>query len=155
NPCGNAARNAGGRSCPNATATPSCAPVAATSSTASRARAGVTTRKPRSAAARLTGLGSSRPPRLRRLSGWVRTSATSCPASTSPRSGVTASAGVPRKTRRTAGAPRSERGTGAPRDHREVLVAERPQRALALVRLEAVEQQHAVEVVDLVLEQPG
>src|SRR5262245_39866476 len=112
-------------------------------------------RKPRSEAARFTGLGSSWPPRVRRRSGWVSTSATSWPASTSPRSGVTASAGVPRKTRRTAGAPRSERGTGAPRDHREVLVAERPQRALALVRLEAVEQQHAVEVVDLVLEQPG
>jgi len=50
------------------------------------------------------------------------------------------------------GAPRSESRTRAPRDGREILLAERPQRALALVRLEAVEEQHAVEVIDLVLE---
>jgi hypothetical protein len=52
------------------------------------------------------------------------------------------------------GAPRVRARTGAPRDGREVLLAERPQRALALVRLEAVEEEHSVQVVDLVLEQP-
>src|SRR2546421_11171899 len=74
------------------------------------------------------------------------------PASTRARSGTTASAGEPRNTRRTVGAPRSESRTRAPRDGREVLLAERPQRALALVRLEAVEEEHAVQVIDLVLE---
>src|SRR5262249_18497122 len=120
----------------------------------SRARVGGRTGKPRSGAARFSGLGWWWPPRGRRRSGGGRPSATSWPASTSARNGVTASAGVPRKTRRTAGAPRSERGTGAPRDRREVLLAERPQRALALVRIETVEQQHAVQMVDLVLEDP-
>jgi hypothetical protein len=73
-PSGTAVNSDSGRSCPNATTTPTSAPLAATSSVTSRARSGVSTRSPSSSAAAFTGLGSVAPPRPRRRSGWVTTS---------------------------------------------------------------------------------
>ncbi len=123
----------------------------------SRARAGRAHRQPELGAASFTGLGSWPPPRPRRRSGWVTTRATSWPASTRARSG---SDGVGRRAEEdeahaSAQRPRSEtpdprvaagrsRGRARGRSSRSA--------ALALVGLEPVEQQHAVEVVDLVLE---
>ena len=129
-------------------------------------------------AAALTGLGTRAPPRPRRLSGRVTTRATSCPASTSVRSGATAASGVPRNTSRAMGGD----ATGPPRSagdrvvtgsdlpvaagrHQlglhgrgvepEGPVAQHPQGLLAHVVLEALDHQDPVEVVDLVLEHPA
>src|SRR5438067_4424502 len=136
---------------PNATTTPSRAPTSTTSSTRS------VTERPRSSAAAFTGLGTSVPPRPRFRSGCETTSATSWPSSTSIRSGWTATSGVPRKARRTRRLPLQAVGARRRPAPAElgIAVAQLAQRLLALVGIEALEQQDAVEVVDLVLEQPG
>ena len=120
---------------------------------------------PSSSAAAFTGLGLGRSPRPRRRSGWVTTSAISWPAPCSARSDGTASAGVPKKTRRTIdrriGAGLTGRGRAARARRRtvgaarELAGAHLAQRLAADVGLEPVEQEHAVEVVDLVLDHAG
>src|SRR6185436_7284879 len=101
-----------------------------------------------SAAAR-TGLALGSLPRPRRLSGWVTTSAMSWPAAWSASSAGTASAGVPKKTSRTASG-RLEAAVVAARDGRgcaHLAGAHVAQGLTAYVGLDPVEQQHAVEVI--------
>src|SRR5918993_2145661 len=140
--------------CPKATTTPSStAPPSATSITSSTA---CDTVRPSSIAAALTGLGVSSPPRPRRLSARVTTSATSCPAATRSRSGRTAISGVPRYTSFTARSaqPESAAHRLARCLLRRLLLEEAvfAQGLLALIGRHAVEHEHALEMVDLVLE---
>src|SRR4051794_24295696 len=123
-------------------------------SIASRARSGVATSMPCAAADRFTGLGTVAPPRPRRRSGCVTTRGISNPAASSASNGTTAASGVPKKTRLTSSqAPDvvDPLEPGLP----EVDVAQLTERTLALVGVEAVEHQHAVEVVELVQEHPA
>ena len=107
-------------------------------------------------------------PRPRRLSGRVTTRATSNPSPTSASRGGTAMAGVPRKTSRrgragtgasvTGGASAAAGGAwGAPALGAGLGLEAAPllQGFLALLVGHAVEHEHAVEVVELVLEEPG
>ena len=94
------------------------------------------------------------------------TSATSWPAATSARSGGTATAGVPRKTSRR-GVAGASAGTTRPGRYRPgrcsgnasiSWTVRRRSSFMASLRwlvVEVLEQEHAVEVVELVLEQPG
>ena len=118
--------------------------------------------RPSASAAAFTGLGSAAPPRPRRRSGWVTTSAISWPASCSAasgRNGVVGGAEVdephraPLRTvlgRWTGVAVRRRRCRSR---RRRAAGPQLAQRLLADVGLEPVEQEHAVEVVDLVLDQ--
>ena len=94
---------------------------------------------PSSPAASATGVGAGAPERPRALSGWVTATVTSCPASTSARSGGTAAPGLPAKATLIGSALVAERAEGLP----------------PLLGRGAVEDQDAVEVVKLVLEDPG
>ena len=118
-------------------------------------------------AAAFTGLGITSLPRPRRLSTRVTTAATSKPACTSASSGGTAIAGVPRYTSRRgtsrAARPARRRGVTSGADDASVLACAagvsrmRRYSASASLRcsgLHPVEHQHAVQVVELVLEQP-
>ena len=133
------------------------------------------TSRPSSMAAAFTGLGTRAPPRPRRLSGRVTTRATSWPARTRVRSGSTAASGVPRNTRRAMAVTLSGRHRSGPRPGQtsrslpadtslasmadgvetQGPVPQDPQRLLAHVVVEALDHEHAVEVVDLVLEHPA
>src|SRR5437763_3850633 len=144
---GRAASTCGLISLPKATTTPSSAPASMTSSTWS------VTGSARSWAAALTGLGIKPPPRPRRLSARVTTKRTSCPSATRARRGGTAISGVPRNASFT-GLGRLVRLCpvgGQPQGP----LAERPHRLFAFVGLEPLQEEDAVEVVDLVLEHAG
>ena len=93
---GTAASTEGRMSRPYATTTPSSGRTGIETSSPISVVAG----RPSSRAAAFTGVGEAAGPRPRRRSGPLTTSATSCPAATSARSGGTASSGVPRKARR-------------------------------------------------------
>src|SRR5215207_71985 len=93
---------------------------------------------PSPSAASATGVGDGLPERPRALSGWVTATVTSWPPATSARSGATAACGLPAKA------------TLMPR--LLPFVAQRPEGLPALLRRRAVEDQHAVEVVELVLD---
>src|SRR5215471_1181598 len=151
-PSGAARSTGAGRSWPNAATTPASTPAARRSSVTSRARFGVRTGRSSSPAAAWTGLGWVAAPRLRRRSGWVTTRATSWPASCTARSTGTAVAGVPKKATRTR--RRSEPVVAArARGAVERAGPQLAQRLLAGVGLEPVDDEHAVEVVDLVLDE--
>src|SRR3954464_11889667 len=155
NPCGTASSSAGGSSWPNATTTPRSAPEAATSSTTSSDFAGVRTGTPSASAASRTGLGLGSLPRPRRRSGWGTTTASSWPAACSASSAGTASAGVPKKTSFTA-IPRLQAAVGArARDGSggsQLAGAHVAQRLAAHVGLDSIEEQHALDVVDVLLD---
>ena len=146
---GSSASTCGLISCPKATTTPSSAPTPSTSSTT------CDTGMPELGRGALTGLGEVASPRPRRLSAPVTTSATSCPAATSASSGGTAivrraeerQSHVSRQTA-AAAARRWPCACGRPPLQAAVL----GDRFLALLGRHAVEHQHAVEVVELVLE---
>ncbi len=122
---------------------------------------------PKSVAARFTGLGESSPPRPRRLSTRVITNATSTPAATNARSGDTATSGVPRNTMRLAApvgnAARVVTSCVSGLVQLQVerlgvlgLMLSGPIQGdglLALIGGHAVEHEHAVEMIDFVLEQ--
>src|SRR5580700_156154 len=147
---------------PYATTTANSTPASATSSMEWE------TARPSSSAAAFTGLGVTALPRPRRRSGLVTHSTTSCPASTRACRGGTAISGVPRKASRAtpvtveqAGGPG---GSSAGEEAREAVgvAGGQMQRAatqdlhglLTLIGVEPLDQQDAVEVVELVLEDP-
>src|SRR3954470_5593656 len=106
------------------------------------------TSSPSSRARTATGGGASARPRPRRLSGRVTTSAGRCGPSARRSSTAAAKSEVPRETvriARQAGLRHAERrGPG--------FLAERAHGLLALIPRRAIEDQHAVEVVHLVLD---
>src|SRR5919108_1785363 len=117
------------------------APISARSSS-SRAsgeliESGRITGRPSSWAAAATAVGVGRPERPRRRSGWLTTSASSWWDSARARRGATAATGLPAKATLTSAAG-----------------AKRPQGLPALLGRRAVDDQDAVEVVDLVLDHP-
>src|SRR3954470_3621109 len=152
------------------------------SSIASRARAGVATSMSCASAASFTGLGAVPLPRPRRRSGWVTTSGMSKPAASSASNGTTAASGVPKKTTLTPLPPLAlragplgphsahaawEASFVGPRSQApdvvdplepgraQVHVTQLAQRPLALVGVEPVEHEHAVQMVELVEEHPA
>src|SRR5437763_6163426 len=125
-------------SLPKATTTPSSTPSDRMSSTL------LVTGIPAEVAAAATGEGTSAPPRPRFRSGWVTTAAMSWPSPMSASRATTAGAGVPRNARRTRLAGRLDRAA-----------AQLAEGLLALIGLEQLEQQPAIEVVELVLEHAG
>src|SRR5438270_5768693 len=137
---------------PKATTTPSSAPASRTSSTRSL------TARPSSWAAAFTGVGSRSAPRARRRSGWVTTRTISWPASTSARSGDTAASGLPKKARRARRPASRLSRRPAPAGFPGQLQSPGPQLAhglLALLGIEALDEQLALQVVVLVLEDAG
>ena len=159
NPSGSASSSAGGRIWPNATTTPSSAPARGDLVDDLARRSGVRTGRPSSLRRGLHRARLGRSPRPRRRSGWVTTNATSWPASSSAWRAGTASSGVPKKTRRTELSDGSgRRSVSRPRSARRgahLAGAHLAHRLAARVGLEPVEHQHAVEVVDLVLDHAG
>src|SRR3954451_10491373 len=124
-----------------------------------RARAGVSTSRPAAAARWATGLGSTLRPRPAGASGRVTTAATSCREVSSASSAVTAVSGVPAKTRRISEglAPGLVRRDAHPRDRvaPPLGLADGLHRRLALAGVHPVDEQHAVQVVGLVLDAAG
>src|SRR5215469_12624835 len=124
---------------------------------------GFSTSMPSSPATTATGDGSTRLPRPAGASGLVMTASTVCCEVRRARSAVTATGGVPAKTRRTAGVAflgdpldgvrryfyLRDRGTGPLR------IPDGLHRELALLLVEPVDEQDAVEVVGLVLYAAG
>src|SRR4051812_27966369 len=104
---------------------------------------GCRTSMPSSRAAAAAGGGARRRPRPRGRSGRVTTSKGRCAEAASRRSTATAKSLVPRKTVCTAGALRRAVGGLLPQD---------ADRLLALLPSAALDHQHAVEMVDLVLD---
>src|SRR3954469_14539364 len=125
----------------------------------SRARAGVSTSRPAAAARWATGLASTLRPRAAGASGRVTTAATSCREVSSASSAVTAVSGVPAKTRRISEglAPGLVRRDAHPRDRvaPPLGLADGLHRRLALAGVHPVDEQHAVQVVGLVLDAAG
>src|SRR5262249_42509932 len=129
----------------------------APSTSASPTRSGRSSARPSRSASAETGEGSSRRPRPRGRSGWLTTATTRWGPARSRASVGTAKSGVPKKTSRSAGA-------AAPLDRggRAGLFALLAQLLLAPARVhaalepaDAVDEEDAVEVVDLVLEAHG
>src|SRR5216684_1918774 len=112
---------------------------------------------PASAARRATGLGSRCSPRPAGASGRVTTAATSCPDFSRASSAGTAACGVPANTSRIGNlaglsAGRVRRGPDLRHGLAPPLgLADSPVGQLALLRVEPVDEQHAVEMVGLVL----
>src|SRR5690349_2701036 len=113
--------------------------------------------RPRSRATRATGGAVSVRPRPAGRSGCAMTSGTSKRASASASSERAANSGVPRKTRRksaASAAAQARRGGGkvgvALLDRLELLL-----QALAAQDAQAVDEQHAVQVIDFVLHGAG
>src|SRR5262245_50417201 len=122
------------------------------SSVSSPARAGLRTGRPSTSAMTETELADVALPRPRRLAGRVTTRATAC-SWCSAVSVTLAATGVPKNTSRI-DRPRSgvsEAVTAVPDDRRALRAVERAcaelaERGLARVGIEAVEQEHAVEM---------
>src|ERR1700691_4985126 len=130
--------------------------------TGSRGRAGVSTSSPSDRASVATGDGSTRRPRPAGASGRVTTSATSCLDARSARNEVTATSGVPANTSRM-GRPSLGDVLGRVRrdlDLRDGLAVplgfpDGLHRELALLPVQPVDEQDAVQVVGLVLHAAG
>src|SRR5262249_18843853 len=106
---------------------------------------------PRSCAAAEIGDGSTRRPRPLGRSGWLTTAATSCSPRSARRASVgSAKSGVPKKIRRTGG-PSGGRLRAFLGFALQLLLALRDVEA-ALEPADPIDEQLAVEVVDLVLE---
>ena len=131
---------------------------AATSSITSRARSGVRTGSPSSTAAAFTGLGSARCPAAAAPVGLRDDERDLVPGVDQRAEGGTASAGVPKKTRRTERRRYRTRRAGArcgcvrPGVGRMPCSRSSRSASLRTSGSSAVEHQHAVEVVDLVQE---
>src|SRR5215475_7474514 len=124
---------------------------------------GLRTSRPASLPSAATGDGSTRLPRPAGASGLVTTASTVCREAITARSTVTATAGVPAKTRRIAALPPS--GDPLHRVRRDPDLRDRLSgpfgfpdglhRELALFGVQPVDEQDAVEVVGLVLDAAG
>src|SRR5690606_5838231 len=114
---------------------------------------------PCSSATAPTGERTSLRPRPAGASGRVTTATTSCRSEAINASRVgTAAAGVPAKTRRNL--PTPEQRMRIFLDHRHVAVeplraADLPQRLLAGLLVQPIDEQHTVQVVGFVLDAPG
>src|SRR3954447_10135740 len=158
-PRGGMSRAARGTSAPYATTgqQSGCSSARRARKSSSRGRSGVSTSTSAASAMARTGLATTRRPRPAGRSGLVTTATTSWRGlSSSARSVGTATAGVPAKTRRTLD---GEAACRVRRDldnwigeSRPLRLADRLHRELALLRTHPVDEQDAVEVVDLVLD---
>src|SRR6187397_1176042 len=111
-------------------------------------RRGWRTGTPRRSASTLAGVAARARPRPFSRSGWVTTAATSCPPSSSAAREGTAKAPLPRKTTRTVCLSLLP-VVGAR------LLPKLALHEVALERSQAVHEEEAIDVVDLVAEGPG
>src|SRR5579875_3995570 len=126
----------------------------------SRALTGLSTSRPASAASSATGLGAIRRPRPVGASGRVITAATSCRDRRIARNEDTAVGGVPAKTRRIRSARLALRAVRRNLDLPQRVapplgLADGLHGQLALLVVQPVDEQHAVQVVGLVLDAAG
>src|SRR5215831_3963750 len=147
-------RAALGMNCPNATTMPRSARRSRSQASAGSSPicSGWRSGAPSSRAAAATGVGSSIRPRPRGRSGCETTPASVCRVSDNARRAGTANSGVPRNTRRSGESAAGMAGALALLLLAPELLLPAPHVQVPLQLADPVDEEHPVEVVDLVLE---